>query len=332
MKNSLYQKGFTLIELLIVIALLGVVTKMMAPVFTGAIASQDKSFKAQQEFYNQELGKSLVEIASLSTDLSLPSPKSTSTNNIIDYSTLNADEQHIVNKTGIPLNQVDNDGSGGQNKRVYRKLTDVEADTKLFLSSGPAVKLTYDYGVLYSTESGFVDGLSDTAELTLANMDTWRPDGTDYGASRFSTLLLEKERLVETGERLKILKDKMAMFFRFEQNNATSAASIIEDNHYPDSGGSFVNLSTNATVLPVNLGLDQGEFGLTGWQNPILYCSNFDITTYSGTDVAFSALNCLNHDSGNPPYTGALFVPYNITDSTQNGLVNGTHRYVGIMF
>ena len=308
------QKGFTLIEMAITVFVIGVITAAVSPFISSAASAYESRIKAENRLMNVQIAEVLLDRAQLNADLALPDPDATGEWESAPVTPGSGDTQllQLVNQAGLNVDRVPHDGRKVRNQRVYQKVTGLSASIPLYMNSGPAVNITYEGGVIYNTmaEPGSAlnaDGLpGDSEVITPANMTTWQTVGEDYGAHHFSNLLLHQARLQELNQKLNKVRDKFLGHYRFEQNQATGTA-IFTDNHFPDSGGVFVDLSAD-TILS-SMGLSDSLDGVTPWGAGIYYCSNYDSASGS----------CVGHNDGDAPYSAAFALPENISTTGWGG-------------
>lgn len=308
------EDGFTLVEMAITVFVIGLVTAAVSPFITNAASAYESRIKAENRLMNAQIANALLDRAQLNADLSLPDPDGTGVweSAPVTPGSGDTDLLQLINQAGLNVDRVPHDGRGVRNQRVYQKVTGLSASMPLNLHSGPTVSVTYQAGVIYNTmaEPGSAlnaDGLpGDSEALTSINLTTWEASGDDYGSAHFSTLLLHQKRLQTLNQNLIRIRDKFLGSYRFNQNQATGTG-IFTDNHFPDSGGAFVDLSAD-TILS-SMGLSDSLDGVTPWGAAIYYCSNYDS----------SAGNCVSHNDGDAPYSAAFALPQTISATSWGG-------------
>lgn len=300
------QSGFTIIELLISVIIIGILASVMAALFPMLGALSQMEYQTRQKSINASIATAMETWAATQSPLGqLPAPYSGS-GGVISApvnvaSTTSADLSLLDNmrRNRVDPAVMDNDGSPGENVRVYQRLTGLTETSPLFRSTGPAATLTYQLGVIYMTSctrsgstcnpnpSLSIPGASPV--LTAANRGTWTTTDPDTGAIFVSTLSLQRNRLDITAERMRRIQSELLRYFNLMR---LSASPTDHTNFYP--GASAITLAganpasnmgcrdgwynlgaANVDVL-AKIALPQAEYGTTPWGGAIQYCRDYD--------------------------------------------------------
>lgn len=324
------QSGFTLIELVIAVTLMGIVSISMAPVFNLFMTAKNQTYTENQAAINVRLSQGFLaharEVSALGqlpapyTDA--PSKRYNAPYNPADV-TATAVGPYLV-QTRVASQEINDDNTAAARVRVYQRLQGLTQDVPLYFQSGPAVRLTYDFGALYSTAcpranttpscnvnaSLGIPGASPV--LTAANVLTWQTAAPDYPGIMFSTLQIQKDMLRLTSTRLDRIRDGFASYFRAKVISASASDST---NWYPAPSSGTPNLTSatpatnqgcrdgwydlSATDILTQIGLTASELGKTAWGGSVEYCRDYDP---AGTGTANA-----------PPHFAAIRINKNVS-------------------
>lgn len=300
------SNGFTLLEMLIALVLLAAITGIVATAITRFATLNSLAYGAQQSLNNQMVGRGLMAFAESSTANGfLPAPykpASHTGNTSIPYNPADASAEGIalaaaLAATGMPINEINTDGTSAQNVRAYQLVTGLTQNVPLYIQSGPLASLTYQVGAIYQTQCHVTDatcnptpatGIPGTSPvLTAANLATWTVSGTDGEPSFVSSLPIQKDLLRITAIRADRVRDALTSYLRTQQ---LTAAAGDTTNWYPAGSPSQAGKTPNASTqfcrdgwyplttssVLTTAGLSPSEFGVTAWGGLIEYCRDYD--------------------------------------------------------
>lgn len=302
-------RGFTLLEMAVVVSVIGIVTVIIAPALASFVSSRKLGNAENQALINQKIAQALLDYAAQNTG-ALPERCTSCEHPYAPVnSTINDD---VAAKTGLNKTELNHDGSGGKNARVYQKVDDLSQTLPIYYRSGPEVTLDYQYAVIYSTtssvqatwqNSNVLPGNSDLMNTNNYNT-TWALKGNDYSPYYFSTLPLQKTMMELTIKRLDRLRDALRDYALAKQlqnpsnqnffaglTSGTSPNPLNSGANGCKSGAGWYDLSGDAAGVVRTVGLVPDEYGKTAWGAPIHFCLNY-IPSGSGGD--------------NPPFYAAL--------------------------
>lgn len=300
MKNA---RGFTLIELMVTMILIGIVSIIVSPILGEMTSSRIAAYRAQQTTMNQKVAQAFITYAStVSTTGALPAPYSNGTDtfsaptNLTSSSSLNT----VLQMTGVPGEEVNDDGRAAKNVRVFQKAPSIMYSTPFDVQSGPVVRLLFEYGAVYITTCPRADTSCNktplpgaSVALTGSNHGSWTTTAPDFGAAYVSTLPVQLAMLAKARTNVYKARDAFSAYFRMLQ----AASPAATTNFYPNSGASVVaNASSNqgcwynwinlaSTSVLTTVGLPPAEFGVTTWGGRIEYCRDYDATGSASADA-----------------------------------------------
>lgn len=309
------QRGFTLFELLIVTIVTGVLGVIWASQTGGAFTAASNAHDAEQEAVNKRLASVLLDYAaSISPTGDLPAMY-TSGNVIKALPPNDTNLNALLVQARLRPSEAQDDGSAGQNVRVYQKASPLNLNLPLYTTFGPVMTLTYAEAVIYATQcvrsaacNSNIPGSSGTFDTTSLN--TFVLTTPDYGLARFSTLAIQKQKLAQTADTIDLIRTRIQEYYRERQRNALASDTT---NFYPRPnplvGSSYKTNDCNndgwypldATNILTQLGLTPTVHGKTAWGGTLFYCADYDPTqtgsTYSDTPPHFAALRILTNPS-----------------------------------
>lgn len=298
------QRGFSLIELLIAVLVLGVIAVLAGPAFSFLASAQKQAWAERQRVVNQKIVNGLLAYAQTRTprrgELPAPYTQGSFRSAVVDPDDTAAGPREVtlaLVRAGVAPSEIADDGSAAANVRVYQRVDGLKSSVPLYLHSGPAAELTYQFGAVYITRCPRADACNGTlpgasSALNDTNYATWDVQGTDAAAVFVSSLPLQKDMLAVTARRLDTLRDSLLQYVRAKQ---LAAAATDTTNWYPAPSAApslagatpntnqgcrdgWYDLSAaNVDVLP-QVGLSREEFGTTSWGGAIHYCRDFDPT------------------------------------------------------
>lgn len=306
------QKGYTLAELMIVVLVIGAVSAVIANQLRLLNTGASAQYRNGQIQVNDGIAQAFRAFAQDNSG-DLPAPYTDgSFNKAVADPDNDALRQRLVD-AGTPPGQINDDGRAAEKVRVYQRIEDISKQVSL-LGHGdapPQVDLTYDFGVIYSTDcrrndggcNSDVPGGSDP--ITASNRGTWQTDGDDYGAVRISTLNLQQERVADSGDRIIRVRDKIRDYYEAVSlskppSNTDNSFPAPNETNAPDlSGGiptgnqgcydGWYDLSdTNVNVLS-QIGLAKNQYAETVFGGAIEYCRDYDPSANGEGTVPHSA-------------------------------------------
>lgn len=308
------QRGFTLFELLIVTIVTGLLGVIWASENGGAFTAAANAHDAEQEALNKRLASVMLDYAaSISPTGDLPAVyTSGSINKALPLNDTNLNA--LLVQARIRPSDAQDDGSAGQNVRVYQKASPLNINLPLYTTFGPSMTLTYAEAVIYATQcrrgescnsTPGASGTFDTTTLTTFVLAT-----PDYGLARFSTLAIQKQKLAQTADTIDLIRTRIQEYYREKQRNALASDTT---NFYPRPvpivGSSYKTNDCNndgwypldTTNILTQLGLTPTVQGRTAWGGTIFYCADYDPTqtgtAYTDTPPHFAALRILTNPS-----------------------------------
>ncbi|WP_207002648.1 type II secretion system protein [Trinickia mobilis] len=296
------QKGFTLVEVIIVVAILGIVLRIIGPIIGQGLGLGQRAYLDSQTLANQTIASVLLDSARTQSTLGqLPAPYSGNGYVSAVFNPTNSTLASAFQQAALSINQINDDGTNAQNVRVYQQASGLTMQMPMYFRSGPLITLTYQVGAVYSTTCALVGsgcnpsgngipGFSST--LTAANAATWTPTLPDFGAQIFSTLQLQKSMLQTTVSRIDDVRNAFQNYFRERER---LAAADDTTNWYPAPNGpgapnlaggnpasnqgcydGWYNLSDATVNVLAQVGLDQARYGTTQWGATIQYCRDYN--------------------------------------------------------
>jgi prepilin-type N-terminal cleavage/methylation domain-containing protein len=321
--------GYTLMEMAIVVAVIGIMTSMISPMFGAFMSFRKQTYNDRQSLVNQAIGRAFLEYAA-QTSGRLPSPYNNPTQGLY-YSPLDVTATDIlttsviaqVAKLGVSQDEIQHDGSGGQKLRVFQVVDDLSMTLPAYFQSGPQVVLNYQFGVVYSTgcrklDTGCNTGVSenppgDSSQLSSTNYTSWTLSGTDLSVYPISTLSLQKSMLETTVKRLDKLRSVFADYTIARINaadpsdttNMSPAGSASDGTNNQGCVEGWFDLSAGSSSTLKTVGLQPEEFGKTVWGAPIHFCREY------------------RPAGGNsPPYYQAFRINKNVSSQTVPDAIN----------
>lgn len=299
--------GFTLIEVLVAVAVLGVLTLLMAPIFGALVTASANNHDEQARIDNQHIVDAMLAFARTEGGGTLPAPYTgngytRTIHNPSDSSTVGIAFRQLLSDTGVSMSAVNDDGTTARNVRVYQRVAGIDRTMPLYFRSGPQVTLSYDYGVIYLTacaRTGSTCNPSGTGvpgaspALTASNMTSWAAVAPDVAARFVSTLPAQTAMLTATSRRVDRVRDALLSYYRGRQ---LTAAATDTTNWFPGSGMGGANPTGNqgcrdgwyrldSTTLLSIVGLAAEEFGSTSWGGRIEYCRDYDPTAVKAANA-----------------------------------------------
>jgi len=309
-KKIRHHGGFTLYELLIGVAVLGIVIISMGSFLNMIFSYQASADMERNNLYNLNIRDAFYDYARDVSFGVLPSPYTGSGYVSTVYNPIDATPNGIslsqsLGKTGIPVTNINDDGTAGASVRVYQLVNGLTKQVPMFAQTGPLVTLTFQYGAIYMTSCNkgtascnpnAATGIPGTSTaLTAANYTTWRPVGSDSPAVFISSLDIQKDMLATSVDGLDKLRDKFLGFVVAAQVTALAGDAT---NFYPTDATSLAGqapatnqgcrdgwYSLATTNILSQIGM-QESFGRTAWGGPVEYCRDYDA---SGTKAPNAA-------------------------------------------
>lgn len=311
------QTGFTLLELLIVVIVTGVLGVIWASENSGAFTAAANAHDAEQEAINKRLASALLDYAaSISPIGDFPAMYTDTGNKIIKaLPPADANLNALLVQARIRPSDARDDGSAGQNVRVYQKASPININLPLYTTFGPIMTLTYAEAVIYATQctrnaacNTNTPGNSGTFDTTT--LTTFVLANPDYGLTRFSTLAIQKQKLAQTADTIELIRTRIQEYYREKQRNTLANDTT---NFYPRPNPLVISSYTtndcnhdgwyalDATNILTQVGLTPAVHGKTAWGGTIYYCPNYDPTQtgtpYIDTPPHFAAFRLLTNPS-----------------------------------
>jgi hypothetical protein len=313
-----------LLDLFITLAIIGIVTLIALPKFSQYLAMMRNLNHIEQERAIKTIeGVVLQYAASIDPKGRAPAPYTGGGYFSAPADPSNTQLMQLMDNSNIMSRQINDDGKGSRNVRVYQLDAGHSATVPLYSQSGPLVTLIYDVGVMYQTACAFgvgcataaVPGVSPTFTESVAS--TWKPTYPDFGGQQFSTYPIQLQKLRETARRLDRIRDGLQTYYHTA--NLAAAANDLS-NYYPPTtaplGGQNpasnqgcrdgwypLDAAGGYTTILGTLGLGVNEYGVTDWGGRIEFCRKYDPT---GT-TANTTLDAT------PPHYAALRINKNVT-------------------
>jgi len=314
------------------VAVIGVVTILLAPIFNSLLTAQRLAYDEKHQLNNQLIASGLSSYAANSTQNGrLPLPYTgggytMTVYNPADGSSAGLALAQALTQSGINPSEINDDGTASKNVRVYQLVQGLTQQVPLYFRSGPLVTLTYDFGAIYLTACAKSDNTcnpnpatgvpGDSPALSASNYTTWSPSGGDGRAHFVSSLPIQKQMLATTVQRLDKVRDTLLSYLRTQQ---VTAAGGDTTNWYPNQAGTaapgsltganpainqgcrdgWYNLSAAGVLVLPTVGLAAQEYGITAWGGAIEYCRDYD-PTGTGTPDA-------------PPHYAAIRIHANVS-------------------
>lgn len=314
MPRSVSQRGFSLIEMLITVVLLGVLAGAVSAIFSALGGLVEIERRESETVVNAGIASAMESWAaseSVLGELPVPYTGGGRTNAPVNpVSTTAADLalMDLMRRQRIDPAAFADDASAFRNVRVYQRLTGLTETVPLYRSTGPVATLTYQLGVVYSTNCALTGSTCNpfsatgipgaSPVLTAANRQTWAPTGSDFAPVFVSTLSLQRARLDQTAEQLRKISNELVRLFNLQR---ISAAPTATNNFYPVNtafslaGGSpamnmgcrdgWYDLSAANVNILAQLALPQAQFGVTPWGGSIQYCRDYDPLGTNGANA-----------------------------------------------
>lgn len=304
--QSMREQGFTLVELVVSITIIGVISLIMAPIFGDMVAAQSSAWRERGKLVNRSISQAFLQYAAtISTTGSLPAPHSNAASSLhsVPFNPTDTALGALLQQQQVSLSEVNDDGRNARNVRVYQRVAGLTQSAPLYAQSGPVATLTYDYGVIYSTQCPIADTNCNKAtwprgssQLTSTNYQTWMPVAPDFGEVHVSSLSIQKQMLAMTAQRADRIRDAFQTYFRGRQ---IVAASNDDTNFYPNSttspslavGSPSTNqgciyswMALDTSDILDMVGLSKEEYGKTAWGGRFEYCRDYDATGTAGAD------------------------------------------------
>jgi type II secretory pathway pseudopilin PulG len=305
------QAGVTLVELIVAVLAVGILSIVLSPLFNSFVASARGSYAKRQEVVNQTIGVALLQYAQDGTPLgTLPLPYSgggyvSTVYNPADTTLTGQALKAALTQSGINPAEINDDNYPSKRARAYQLVNGLTAQMPLYFQTGPLVNLTYQFGVIYTTNcERATTSCNPTAAtgmpgsspaLTAANYASWTTSGKDQAVHFVSTLPLQKQMLANTSAKVDRVRDALMSYFRTQQTTASAGDTT---NWWLPSAGAFAgatpgtnqgcrdgwyDLSTESSVLPA-AGLTPSVDGKTAWGGKIEFCRDYDPTEASGAN------------------------------------------------
>lgn len=327
------QKGFTLLEVIIAVAMIGVITVLVSPSFKMMSNAQRKAYEQEQTLINQKIGRALIahseEEGLIPGFLPDPCMHYGSYQIYRVYSTTNCSVNDTLKpyliQQGLNPSMIANDGTGNKNIRIYQRVPTVSQWAYFDGRKTERVLLTYDIGVIYTTNCGesqpcgkvitggvpqrsvpvFSNETAATAgagKLFESNLSTWKPGTQDVGVTYITTLPQQKKNLEKTVKNLETIieafkryaKPRLAANPELIPYPLTLSMARLPEDPTMNQGcreGWYGLDSVNIDIIN-QLGFPNQETGRTAWGASIEFCRDYDP---SGTS-----------NYGEPPHLGAL--------------------------
>lgn len=334
------QKGFTLFELAITNLIIGILLFVYFSMYGDMVSNALSAYNEKHNLNNKLIVQSLINYASSYNNGVVPAPYTGSgyvstIYNPADTSQSGINLTQTLQQQNIPQTEINDDGTGSANVRVYQLVNNLTQSVPLFASNGALATLTYQYGVIYltgcpksnatcnPTPATGIPGVS--TAMTSANYNGWAANVQEGSPAFISTLNLQKQMLATTADRLNRIRD---YFFAYLNQQRISAAAADATNWYPTDTTSLAGASpatnqgcrdgwyslTNGNILNV-IGLSASEYSTTAWKGAIQFCRDFDVT---GTKAANA-----------PPHYAALRILANVSSGlAPDPAVSGNNIFI----
>lgn len=329
------EGGFSLIEMLITVIVLGVLASAMSALFSTLGGLVEIERREYESTVNAGISSAMEAWAASESPLgALPAPytgggRTSAPLNPASVVAADLALMDLIRRQRVDPAAFADDGSAFRNVRVYQRITGLTETVPLFRSTGPVATLTYQLGVLYSTECPLTGSTCNptpatgipggSAVLTAANRQTWSVGGTDFAPVFVSTLSLQRARLDQTAEQLRKISNELVRLFNLRR---ISAAPTATTNFYPTNTAfslagqspvanmgcrdGWYDLSLGTVDILAQLALPQAQYGATPWGGVIQYCRDYDPLGTNGANAEphYGALRLRASVSLGQPPTG----------------------------
>lgn len=314
MGRSSSQRGFSLIELLITVIILGVMAGAVTALFTSLSGLAQFERRQSESVVNAGIASAMEAWAASESALGeLPAPytgsgRTSAPVNPASTTAVDLALMDLIRRQRVDPAAFADDGSAFRNVRVYQRVTGLTETVPLFRSTGPVATLTYQLGVIYTTQCALTGSTCNPTAatgipgasplLTAANRQTWNVTDPDYSPVFVSTLALQRARLDQTAEQLRKISNELVRLFNLQR---VSAAPTATNNFYPVNtafslaGGSpatnmgcrdgWYDLSAANVNILAQVTLPQAQFGETPWGGSIQYCRDYDPLGTNGANA-----------------------------------------------
>lgn len=320
-----HKSGFTLIEVVIAITLFGLLSMMVSPYFKMFMTVKNQTYIDKNTVINEKLAEGLLNWAKQSKYGQLPMfYSSQSAPWIYNFALFDPADNSATAvlpyllQTGVPLSEINEDGTANQNVRVYQPtfyVTETVPFSSAGIGNGSIVNLNYSVAVIYMTQCGRYSSCNsgsaqlpgDSPQYDTTNLLSFKTIGTDLPATFVSTRELQRKMLTKTRENFERIRDAFAVYAR------TKSLGVVADdktNWYLNAVKSAGVYTAPATVvyapnpaleLPTDhcwenwyslkanpgilkqLGLDPLEVATNAWGGDVEFCPDYDITTHDPT-------------------------------------------------
>lgn len=314
MSRSVSQGGFSLIELLITVIVLGVLASALSAIFSTLGGLVEIERRESETAVNAGIASAMESWAASESVLGqLPAPYTGGgrTNAPVNPASAAATDlalMDLMRRQRIEPAAFADDASAFRNVRVYQRITGLTETSPLYRSTGPVATLTYQLGVIYSTNCAMTGSTCNptaatgipgsSVVLTAANRQTWAVTAPDFAPVFVSTLSTQRARLDQTAEQLRKISNELVRLFNLRR---ISAAPTATNNFYPLNtafslaGGSpgvnmgcrdgWYDLSAANVNILAQIALPQAQFGTTPWGGAIHYCRDYDPLGTNGANA-----------------------------------------------
>lgn len=286
-----HNQGFTLTELMISLVILGLASTVMVTFTKQSQGIWQRANTERQHEANRMTGEALKELARRSSTGVLPTPYTGNGYTSAPYNPSDANAREVFLGQGLSNDLINTDGTPAENRRVYQRVAGLTRNVPVSGLAGDTVTLSYDIGVVYSTDcplskkNCFTGGIpGSSTQLTKSNLKTWEPKGNDIRPVWISTFPFQKNLFTETMDRVYTLINKEKEYFQ-QQVLAAGAGEAKNVHVSPNAGapsipgggchGGWYNLSLSNVNILNQLGLT-AKYGTTAWGKPIEYCRDYD--------------------------------------------------------